>query len=154
MPYCAKNTSYDSCSFMILLGTKATEGPRKFCKIFQQASYSNTKGTIFTFTITERWEALCNGANNANLCTAVTLGEWQGDRYIQGDCYVQANFAENVRQLKILGSCLVTVSYWVTAIYRTVLYSFDYNIIIHFWPFLIQVMFVLFCSKTWYISQA
>ena len=147
--------SYDSCSFMIfLLGTKATEGPRKFCKIFQQASYSNTKGTIFTFTITERWEALCNGANNANLCTTVTLGEWQGDRYIQGDCYVQANFAENVRQLKILGSCLVTVSYWVTAIYRTVLYSFDYNIIIHFWPFLIQVMFVLFCSKTWYISQA
>ena len=123
--------SYDSFSFMILLGTKATEGPGKFCKIFQQASYSNSKGTIFTFTITEKWEVLCNGAKNANLCTTVTLGEWQGDHYIQDDCYIQANLAENVRQLKILGSCLVTVNYWVTAIYRAVMYSFDYNIIIH-----------------------
>jgi len=43
---------------------------------------------------------------------------------------VQVNFAENLRQLKILGSCLVTVKYWVTAIYRAVIYSFDY-IIIH-----------------------
>ena len=28
---------------------------------------------------------------------------------IQGDCYMVVNFAENVRQLKILGSCPVTV---------------------------------------------
>ena len=34
----------------------------------------------------------------------------------------EVNFAENVRQLKILGSCLVTVKYWVTAIYRAVIY--------------------------------
>ena len=114
--------SYDSCSFMIfLLGTKATEGPRKFCKIFQQASYSNTKGTIFTFTITERWEALCNGANNANLCTTATLGEWQGDCYIQGDCYVQANICrkckttENFGKVsgdrKLLGDCYIQDRY-------------------------------------------
>ena len=65
---------------------------------------------------------------------------------------VQANFAENVRQLKILGSCLVTVNYWVTAIYRAVMYSFDYIIDSIVDSFLIQLMFVLFCSKTWYIS--
>ena len=28
-----------------------------------------------------------------------------GDRYRQGDRYKQVNFAENIRQLKILGSC-------------------------------------------------
>ena len=42
----------------------------------------------------------------------VTLGKWQGDRYIQ------VNFAENIRQLNIMCSCPVTVIYWVTAIYR------------------------------------
>ena len=40
-------------------------------------------------------------------------GKWQSDRYIQGDRYVQVNFAENIRQLKILGSCPVTVIYRV-----------------------------------------
>ena len=55
----------------------------------------------------------------------VTLGKWQGDRYIQGDPYIQVNFAENIRQLKILGSCLVTVIHRVTTIYRAVIYRFD-----------------------------
>ena len=34
------------------------------------------------------------------VCTTVTLKKWQGDRYIKGD-----RFVENIRQLKILGSC-------------------------------------------------
>ena len=37
---------------------------------------------------------------NDFLCTL-----WQGDCYIQGDRYIQVNFAKNIRQLKILGSC-------------------------------------------------
>ena len=40
-------------------------------------------------------------------------GKWQSDHYIQGDRYIQVNFAENIRQLKILGSCPVTVIYRV-----------------------------------------
>ena len=45
----------------------------------------------------------------------VTLGKKQGNHYIQGDRYIQVNFAVNIRQLKILGS-------WrVTAIYRAVI---------------------------------
>ena len=40
-------------------------------------------------------------------------GKLQSDRYIQGDRYIQVNFAENIRQLKILGSCPVTVIYRV-----------------------------------------
>ena len=39
--------------------------------------------------------------------------------------YIQVNFAEHIRQLKILGSCPVTVKYRVTALYRDVIYSFD-----------------------------
>ena len=49
----------------------------------------------------------------SHLCSAVTLGKWHGD------CYIQVNFADNIRQLKILGSCPVTVIYRVTAIYRS-----------------------------------
>ena len=41
----------------------------------------------------------------SNLCTTTTLMKWQGDCYIQGDRYIKVNFAENTRQLKILGSC-------------------------------------------------
>ena len=37
----------------------------------------------------------------SNLCKTVTLGKWQGDRYIQVDRDVQVNFAENIRQLEI-----------------------------------------------------
>ena len=55
----------------------------------------------------------------------MTLGKQQGDCYIQGDHYIQVNFAENIRQLKILGSCLVMVIYRVTTIYRAVIYKFD-----------------------------
>ena len=33
----------------------------------------------------------------------VTLGKLEGDRYIQGDHYMQVKFAENIRQLKIFG---------------------------------------------------
>ena len=39
----------------------------------------------------------------------VTPGKWKGDCYIQGDYYIQVNLAENIRQLKILGSCPVTI---------------------------------------------
>ena len=42
----------------------------------------------------------------------------QGDRYIQGDCYIQINFAENIRQLKMLGSCPVTAMSGRAVIYR------------------------------------
>ena len=41
----------------------------------------------------------------SNPCTTTTLRKWQGDCYIQGDRYIHANFVENIRQLKILGSC-------------------------------------------------
>ena len=60
----------------------------------------------------------------SHLCTTVTLEKRQGDRYIHGGRYIQVNFAENIRQLKILGSCSVTVIYRVTAIYRAVIYRF------------------------------
>ena len=46
-------------------------------------------------------------------------------RYIQGVRCIQVNFAENIRQLKILGSCPVTVVSRVTAIYRAVINRFD-----------------------------
>ena len=39
------------------------------------------------------------------------LGKWQGDCYIQRDRYIQLNFEGNIRQLKILGSCPVFVTY-------------------------------------------
>ena len=45
----------------------------------------------------------------------------QGDSYKQGDRYIQVNFAENIRQLKILGSCQLT------SLYRAVIYGFDCN---------------------------
>ena len=52
----------------------------------------------------------------------VTLGKWQGDCYIQSDCYMQVNFAQKLRQLKILGiNYPVTVIYKVTTIYRGVI---------------------------------
>ena len=35
--------------------------------------------------------------------------------------YIQVNFAEHIRQLKILGSCLVTVKYTVIALYSDVI---------------------------------
>jgi len=62
----------------------------------------------------------------SNLCTTmVTLRKWQGDCYIQGDRYLQVNSAENIRQLKILRSCPVTVIHRVTTIYRAIIYRFD-----------------------------
>jgi len=39
--------------------------------------------------------------------------------------YIQVNFAENIGQLKILGSFLVTVLYRETTIYRAAIYRFD-----------------------------
>ena len=39
------------------------------------------------------------------------IGKWQGDHYKQGDRYIPVNIAENIRQLKILGSDPVTVIY-------------------------------------------
>ena len=67
--------------------------------------------------------------STVNLCTTVTIEKWQGDCYIQGDRYIQVNFAETIRQLKISGSCAVTVIYRVTAIYRAVMYRFDCTLI-------------------------
>ena len=56
----------------------------------------------------------------SNLSTTVTLGKWQGNSYIQGDRYTQVNFAENIRQLKMLRSFAATLIYRVTAIYRAI----------------------------------
>ena len=53
------------------------------------------------------------------------MARWPLRRYIQGDRYIQVNFAENIMQLKILGSCPVTVIYRVTTIYKAVIYRFD-----------------------------
>ena len=50
-------------------------------------------------------------------------------RYIEGVRCIQVNFAENIRQLKILGSCPVTVVSRVTAIYRAVINRFDKQIL-------------------------
>ena len=44
---------------------------------------------------------------------------------MQGDRYIQVNFVETIRQLKILGSCPVTVIDRATVIYRAVTYKFD-----------------------------
>ena len=63
----------------------------------------------------------------SGLCTTVTLGKWQNDCYMKGDRDIQVNFVETIRQLKILGSCPVTVIYRATAIYRAVIYRFDYS---------------------------
>ena len=52
-------------------------------------------------------------------------------RYIQGVRCIQVNFAENIRQLKILGSCPVTVVSRVTAIYRAVINKFDFSRFCH-----------------------
>ena len=52
-------------------------------------------------------------------------------RYIQGVRCIQVNFAENIRQLKILGSCPVTVVSRVTAIYRAVINRFDCSRLCH-----------------------
>ena len=49
------------------------------------------------------------------LGTTVTLGKWQGNSFIQ------VNSAENIRQLKILGSFRVTLIHRLTAIYRTII---------------------------------
>ena len=56
---------------------------------------------------------------HSNLCSTNTLSKKQGDRYIQ------VNFAEHIRQLKIMGSCPVTLKYRVIALYIDVIYSFD-----------------------------
>ena len=56
----------------------------------------------------------------SNLSTTVTLGKWQGNSYILGDRYTQVNFAENIRQLKMLRSFAVTLIYRVTALYRAI----------------------------------
>ena len=45
-----------------------------------------------------------------NMCSVITLGKWQGDCNIQGE-------------LKIFGSCLVTVIYRVTTIHTGPLYK-------------------------------
>ena len=68
-------------------------------------------------------QTLCPVQRNTDIqstrCTTVTFEKLQGDSYIQGDRYIQVNFAENIRKLKILGSCLVTGTY------RAFVYRFD-----------------------------
>lgn len=61
----------------------------------------------------------------SNLRAKVTLGKWHGDCYKKGDRYIRVNFAEKIRQLKILGSYPVTVMYRVTAIYSAIIYRVD-----------------------------
>ena len=67
-------------------------------------------------------QTLCPVQRNTDIqstrCTMVTFEKLQGNRYIQGDRYIRVNFAENIKKLKILGSCPVT------AIYRAFLYRF------------------------------
>ena len=114
--------------------TELTVGKNKF-KEREQKSYNEKLMVIFmAFVIF--WETLLSKGKNcnpfsplyniykltqSNLCTTVTLRKWQGDRYIQGDCYIQGNFAENIRQLKIWGSCPVTVIYRLTTMYCAVI---------------------------------
>ena len=81
--------------------------------------------------------------STVNLCTTVTLGKWQGDYYTQGDRFIQINFAENIRQLKISGSCPVTVINRVIAIYGAVIYRFDCNLITIWQPIFIWLKLVL-----------
>ena len=50
----------------------------------------------------------------SNWRRTVTLRKWPDDRYIQGDLYIQVNFVENIRQLEMLGSFLVTIIYRLT----------------------------------------
>ena len=52
------------------------------------------------------------------------LGKRQGDRQMQGDRYIQVNFVENIRQLKIFGKLSGDRNrYRVTVIYRAVIYT-------------------------------
>ena len=58
--------------------------------------------------------------------TCVQQGNGKVTVIIQGDNFnIQVNFVENIRPLKILGSCPVTIIYRVTAIYRVIIYRFE-----------------------------
>ena len=64
----------------------------------------------------------------ANLgTTMVTIRKWQGDHYIQGDRYIQVNSAENIRQLKILRSCPVTVMGYTGPLYTGLTVAFGFK---------------------------
>ena len=68
-----------------------------------------------------KWPALSTGCllYTGQLCREYKgTGKLSSDRNIQGDCYIQVNFAENIREL---GSYPVTVIYRVSAIYRSTL---------------------------------
>ena len=51
----------------------------------------------------------------SNRRTTVTLGKWPDDRYIQGDLCTLVSFVDNIRQLEMLGSFLVTIIYRLTS---------------------------------------
>ena len=64
----------------------------------------------------------------ANLgTTMVTLRKWQRDHYIQGNHYIQVNSAENIRQLKILRSCPVTVMGYTGPLYTGLTVAFGFK---------------------------
>ena len=94
---------------------------------------SKTKLAFFIYIPLKEAEVTCVNRVlillQSYLCTTATFGKWQGDICIQGGSYIQVNFAENIKQLKILGSFLVTVRYRVTAIYKAVIYRFECSVI-------------------------
>ena len=67
------------------------------------------------------WSAYMHNVQS-NLCTTVILGKWQGDCYYTGWQLIQVSFVENLRPLKILGSCTVTI-YTGWLLYTGLLYT-------------------------------
>ena len=57
----------------------------------------------------------------SNLCTMVTLRKWQSDRDAGWPLYKGQLCTKSKRQLKILGSCPVTIIYRVTTNYRAII---------------------------------
>ena len=109
--------------------------PKHMHKLPKEKKTQNIKNQtcIFIYILLKEAEVMCVNRVlillQSYLCTKATFGKWQGDICIQGGSYIQVNFAENIKQLKILGSFLVTVRYRVTAIYKAIIYRFECSVI-------------------------